>query len=523
MIIISEILSALKQESTGAIIQHWMKERGFLKEDGTPDLEKYICTTCRFTNGGPLTISDNPSPEELKRCLESQITFGQKADLYVDITGGTRVASIVSLIISRWYEQKNNASIGKVLYSSIMNREGIIIDWTENYKLFGLANPSTRITEFFEGEELLSPNEYREINALINDAKESGTNNAERIMRLQDFEELLSQKNTMESLELRVRIQKAIRQLQASAFEKLRESSKGLSEGDRGRFIKDFYESIEGILINAEVLDLDRSKKGILAGSKVNDAVMTVRTYYYGNEKNKQNSVLGRIQRQILRLQNDNRIEPKQAWTEFQQVDNAKLYQFINKKEYTLKGANGFLNKAFIDDLKENKIKCSPSLPPVDQWSISDYENWRNVYYNAGFPFACIDGKNSVYDDVRRYYLRKCAELFKELQDLREKDPNKYQEQLNYYDDDENLAFRIPQMVFFEALIVNEKKLGGKDSSEAFFEEYMSLHSNARMFRNAEAHPDESRLTEYRKFESVNDMVERIKEWLDKYEALLSV
>ena len=84
------------------------------------------------------------------------------------------------------------------------------------------------------------------------------------------------------------------------------------------------------------------------------------------------------------------------------------------------------------------------------------------------------------------------------------------------------LEQRISKYLLPKVISVNDSLFTDEDAKNAFVKETLLLLERARLFRNAEAHPDGSQLEEYREEMKINALANEIAAWREKYEKILA-
>lgn len=538
MIIRERVYKAITEEKNEQIAS-WLRTKGYCEDTGVVNekvIDEYIKAACRIDNGKPIIMDDNPDIEVIKKNIESQQSGrADKMNIYIDITGGTRITSVVAMLMSRWYEQNQMAEVKKVIYSSIMKGEdAVILDWTRNYELFKLANPKADIFSMgiFKGEndrikECLAINgiDMETIDSCIANSRkniDSKTQEKNKInleyagMILEDNEEIV---NSIQGIKLIDKIDDAINSYSRSVFEnavaEFEESDDPQKEASR--LLNHFFEDIVGYLI----------EKGVFQGksSDIRNILKNCRWYYEKENKNRNTGVIYEIRSLLEILHKDMSVSPSKLWEDRQNLDNDYyLDKFSQKNEakYSIVVPNNLkINERFIKKLSENIIHLQN---PFDDKKISilDYERLKNIYFNYGFPFAFIVFDNHrEYDGVQKDYLNKSNIFFKNLEEIYRKDKDEYIRKLKIYLDKESgikeLELEIPEVGLPDCIKVNDKKFKGEDKN-TFISSLNDYREKVRMFRNAESHSDDSRFDIYRDSEKNLKLAEEIVAWFKKWQ-----
>lgn len=545
------------------VIKDEVKRAGFTDID----IDKYVKNTCLLNddNDGPLIISDNPDIPQLKKNIERHFDYGKTTNLYVDITGGTRITSIVALLIARWYEQRGkgspvNAKVKKVIYSSIMDDPKVIIDWTDNYELFKIADSKTKIDSLpFFTSDLFNSDQFDEEFQVRFDRYLRETVNTEgmekeeidiRVRFLTEAMDRLQVVNSMENLELIEKIQNAVNIYSSTVVDRLYEQSKDTESWDedkKKKFITDWYSNIIND-INSYV-NINLRNKPIR--TNLVKLIQTNQYYYERYDKNDAGKLADGVILKVINMLNDLRDsneEPARLWESYQSIDSDKYDEWKDTTEYfSDKGAGKFYNeiftkrlviKEFQSDIFNNKIRHYgriDSIIPVnmemgDYDKLYKYEKLRNLYYNYGFPFACIDSKNQLLDNIQIYYQEKVSDLFMELEDKWRGRDNSDEYRFMIEDllgDQSGKQERLEKLIpIYDIFKMTELKPGiFSDIAEAkkCFKDFSELYEKVRPVRNAIAHPEAEKLKKFRTPEAVQEARVKIRVWLDEYKSLKKV
>lgn len=534
-----EVLKAVKGEKSAEI----RSKLGVI--DGDDDksivnkIDEYVFRACRIDGGMPIVVGDNPDIERIKNIIERNIKRKDDADIYLDITGGTRIASIISLLFSKWYEQNKLAKVKKVLYSSIMNnRECQILDWTNNYELFDIVDPKVNLEDIKVFNSTLTnvlndeKNEKKNLRLFINQSTNEGVSENEiedRIVFLQDVKERLQMIESMSAYKLINEVENAIGQYRVRGIAKM------LKEATEEEFSEDKDYGKEIVFFNGSIVDYLKRKRIISLkieniirlneGYVKTDDLIKKHEWYY-NRKGKKGgvSVIQKVLTILLKLsKNPNGEGPLEIWKEEQMLDKVEWEEPYNN----LKGAQGEFNNYFLDKMDEGKVKMSSGINfKFDKREdILLYEKYRNIYFNYGFPFACTGDGDVLFEKTYEYYLNTVDTFFKELQDLYDKPAkDEYNKAINTYIQEEGDDYRQLKEKIKEYDITEYFKvfLGDRIKGKAFISSFKEIYESSRPYRNAVAHPDDKRLAEYRKPEKQKVMYENIRAWLRANKEILS-
>ena len=521
-------------------ITSWMRTNGYCESTGVVNeevIEEYIKAACRIDNGKPIIMDDNPDIEVIKRNIESQQSVrNDKMNIYIDITGGTRITSVVAMLMSRWYEQNQMAEVKKVFYSSIMKgEEAVIIDWTRNYELFKIADSksdlmfislfseeNSRINDCLKKEELsldLIDRYYKDAGKKLSDdkiVKQKAYLEKSRMILEDDIEIATS----LQGLSLVNMISSAINRydktaLSNSVSEYKEQKKTNNKEAKPDVFIKKFHEGIIGSLCEKKILSADNENENIA------DIIKCMNWYYRKDDNKRFKSGVVYFVLDMCKYLNSNINEsPSNHYKNLKKLDN-KLYKdkFDGKREprFQLKGANYVHNEFFINELKNKKISLYKKFEIKSIDDVIEYEVLRNIYFNQGFPFAFITTYGKICEDVKVYYLKTVNEFVDNLEKLYISDKAAYKDELKNCMDVEYIQFLIPEYSLPECIKVDKSKVGGDENKcNEFISGLKELREEARLFRNAEAHPDDSKFDIYRGDDKLEALADKILAWLEK-------
>ena len=537
-----EVKSAVNG-TNGMAILSWLEEKGYTGQTEDEIINSYVNAACHINGDVPIDINDNPNIEELKRNIEGSVNYlarwdgesvdTEPTDIYLDITGGTRITSLVSLLISQWYKQKKQANVKKVLYSSIMDdKVAAVIDWTENFELFDIADSKTKLKNVsilsnYVGNAF-SKDEWNLLNKYINEScnTQSDDEIENRVTVLEAFRNRIYDDHSIESIETLIRIDDAIDNYSSTQIQNL----KKLDIDNPGEYIEKFYGHIYNTLEKKDVLKVkvNESVSGIV-DEKYNkltmkEALSTNELYYARyNKKNQLNGGVIFFVSKMVRFLNVNK-DPKAYWNQIRNIDN-KYYERWNEPSYTLRGANSVLNKYFLDGLNSPNHKIRKSKQFNVENNILEYEGYRNLYFNYGFPFACIGDKNHIFEDVRDYYIKEVGMFIDEIREFYDSNKEAYENELDYYCDPKDGEARLMKKIKIykgpECVIANIDKFESEDEAKEFITSFNKLMEKVRNVRNAHAHPEQPSLDKYRTDEVIQKIAEEIKIWIEDHRNLV--
>ena len=536
MIIREKIYEAILGKKSESVTE-WFREKGYVSSEGIPTeetIERYIRTACRIDDGQPIIMDDNPDIETIKRNIESQQSgYEEKMNIYIDITGGTRITSIVAMLMSRWYEQNKEAYVSKVIYSSIMNdSRALILDWTKNYELFKIADSKSdlfsmilfsdendRITKMLEKEELSLQDihrYYKDSNKKIGDERiVSQRQYLERAKDVLEMDEEIS--TSIQGVYLIKLINSAINRYSRNSlsnavgeYKEQKKNNKRESKPDE--FIKKFHEGIIGSICEKNILTAENED--------VADLIKYMNWYYKKDDNKYKRGVVYFVINMCKYLNNHLDISPHIHWSNMKKLDNRfymDRYSSEREPNFVLNGANIKNNELFIERIKAHKINMFKGKIDINSFDdIKRYEVLRNIYFNQGFPFEFVNRRGKSYEDVKVFYLKKVNEMFNNLEKMYKEDKEAYKKELTQCMHVEYIQSIVPEYALPECIKINRQIFGGDDQkSEKFIKELKELREKARLFRNAEAHSDNAMFDEYRDDEKLERFADEILDWLE--------
>lgn len=526
--------AAVRDEMTNAMKLY--PELQSLLSEQYGGMDGYLDEAMGFSEDNMTIISDNPDISELKKAIQEGLGIDESMQIYMDITGGSRISSLVAMLFTNWYENNWNASVEKVLYASYMGDEPKLIDWTENYEIIQIADPKKRLDELdlnLDNEDGIASIE--DMDDLLSIAREAGRRVVSysvkelesRRCRLEKAVEILNEEPPSMEVVLYLRIfLKAIDNLKKTSVERLKDRSE---QEDKGGFIHAFYESIIENLVDRDLLKpsssyiRDNKKKRV-----VKNVIDGVRRYY-GDVKNTKNmgGVVGFCYVLIEDLENHKEEDPSERLERRFSLTN-ETYMGWREPPYPLRGANSNLNRHFI-----GMIRDEINLESMDESGLLEYERLRNLYFNFGFPFCCLDDGNWRHEDVRRYYINAVKRFVKKQirpkwldysrakGEIKKEKLAEYTAMLREYKDYDRLDIEMPALPMPRSLTINQTKFKGQEEARRFMDSFNDLYSEARKFRNAVAHPELKKMEYYLDSARQKEMAEKIRVWLDRYGSIL--
>ncbi len=457
--------------------------------------------------------------------ITGNVVEGDSIDLYFDFTGGSRVASLISLLLLKVIEV-GSAKVQRVIYVEKSGLEKIITDCTESY---GILTSIERIA-------MARASQDNPTTQLVQELKELGLAKESDLAGMAIIDKLRKKDQLSLSRDEAKAIQKSgeefrhdfnasnslIREVGSVAVENLRRSSgrsafRKLSEDRKqaAKLILDFHEAIMMVLIDNEILryvgqsslDTRRQKELILNALKANDNYYSC--YYTVKGRQVERGVISEVHRWLRSVRDNPRFTAEKTMAHYLNVSLVEYDRAIWKMRL-IKGFTGPLTQAFDKYLEGVPLSVRDSRG-------TDRVSWQRVYYNYGFPFACMapGGSTDVFSEIQEYYLNSALSLMESLDKLRELHSGKYTDELDQLlRDRSELERRLPYMTRFSFLEVSKEKFASGED-EQFLQTLCARLEEVRPYRNAIAHKIKNRYSEP---ESQEEEAKRIRAWLEEYD-----
>ncbi len=532
---------AVIKDSVRNVCEKYPDIEAIIKNNYGGEIDSYL-KTAFLSKEEQIPVEDDPTEEEIKGFIERQLGNPGDINIFLDVTGGSRVASVVTMLITRWYEQKCGAKIEQVIYASIMGTPRLV-NLTGMYDLFSLANPNKKLRDIFSSVYSSTALENEEeIQSIVKNTWGMQRRTEEEIQKEEDLlsraiDDLRSRPATMEILERLQELEGAKTRLKQSLFRKAREQLRNTTveeEINYGEYIKNFYETFTETLVEKRILKLS-DEYG--AGENINKQkeklrdLLNIEEQYYKRKKADGSVGRGGVLwwcRNVFSaaMKKNPSCSPLKLFKELLYVDSDKYDNWIEPK-WKLNGANSSFNKEFIERItriikSDNKLF---SMPPRDKYAgIKKYERLRNLYFNYGFPFACVDNNNNLHNDIQEAYIQIVQswveEMNKKWEDLwksgRERQEYENMVERLYKEDISSFEMLIPQRDLSTVFVVDASRLSDPEKASNFIKDYMKIREEARRYRNAIAHVDNLKFSDYLNLDCQKAMTERINCWIDE-------
>lgn len=493
-------------------------------------VDDYVASVFKY-----VVVPSNPSREQSKAIVESVISGDEVDDedikLSLDFTGGSRVASLISLLIVRILEI-TNAKLDKVVYANILNKPFEIVNLIESYNLLQSVENIAKAQSIGSNKGIVEELHKMQL-ATEGDVQAAGKLDMKAEIASGNFEKMSVDKQKAEKKELDAYSENSVglakKQLKTGAeqvakinktspFEKLTKNN-GVDKNDR-TIIVDFYETLIGILCDLNIIiytksdlkDKEKQKDAIQKAIQANDS------YYirYNKRGIPSEGVILRVREWLRWLDKNRQFFPVKNFEHKIKIVN-RDYDYAGNK-YFVKGVNSTLSDVFLAYIEKNNIVIN-SQSALD--SFKKYERLQRIYFNCGFPFMCVSVKNSdIYPEIMDYYLDKTSELMASLEELKKTDEECYLRELKKLIADEAyLTQNIPYMIEMSLWYVNPKKFQSDTACEDFIKSLCKRIEEVRPYRNAVSH---NLRNAYSDREAMRNIANKIKNWTQEYKDMFS-
>lgn len=478
----------------------------------------------------PVMVPEKMNAGEWKGIVNTIVEYGDSEDkmnLYFDFTGGSRVASLISLLMLRIIEIRE-AKVKQVIYGDIITdkNDPKIIDCTDSYEVLSsieniaAANYSTEKTINKIMKELVKIGLAEEDDLKGTEELDKLSEKSSRDLSKKSEEEILNEEKKLEkSINSAKGIVKAAKKKSVdetkknnrmSPFRKLKE--KRPKDKD---LIKDFHEEIIGVFFDLNIIlcqknGNDRRDPKIL----IQNALKANEDYYHKTDKKgKETGVIPSVKSWIRVLQDNDFFWPGKTYKR-----NCNIQLPFYSKDRTV---NGWRVKGVT---KQHAIFFDEYLDNVginkNEVSFLDLCTLQRIYFNYGFPFMCMDCGlgTDMHPEIMEYYNEVVFEFMKELDELKKRDFKKYKDELDMLlREESSIEKAIPYLVKLDFYETNQCKFPDEEKAKEFIQTLCSRIEKVRLFRNAIAHNSHN---EYSNPEKQHEIADEIRKWLDEYETV---
>lgn len=449
-----------------------------LNEMGYNDIKSYVENCIKFEQ---IDLG-----EEIRLHEKSKWEFKddiRNLDIYFDFTGGTRHVQVVSFLLLLAYKERG-AVIKDIIYA----------DYSSNPKI--IRNINDTLDSYFE---LVTTVGVDKTNVAVEKIDSSYVGNREETEKfdneIEDHKDSLKKTDTSKfegkdfndpliNAEKERQIQKVNKNNSKNPFQKcVRE--------DINETIKSFNENIINCLVDTKVI----------VSEKINDrylknGVMICIDYYFGSKY--VHGVIDVVQEVLDFLQENVYKNAVEYWKERCDISNTLYDEYYaeHKTKTNLRVVNERAYKDYCDVNSNNNLVFRNQI----------------VFFNYGFPFACMDKGSYCHTDIRKHYIVKIEKLIEDIEEIRRtssvEDYRKYLNEIRV-----NVKKRIPIHTNKKSFMINKSLFhDSEDEAQCFLRELVRRLDIVQPYRNDIAHNINKKTTEEKK-----SLVSEIKEWLNEY------
>lgn len=454
-----------------------------------------------------------------------------KDSLYLDLTGGSRVTSLVSLLLARILES-THAEVKQIVYGDILKGSAAarIRDCTRQYDLLTTIENIAKAQTFTGERNRRIVEELRRIGLLEGDGGETAQTlddiekAADALKRVPEPEAETAKKRLETLGEARSGLEKRLIAESAEALVRSREITgyTKLLSRPANELIVEFYESFFDLLIDGNILV---SPNGSARKEDIKKALNANYAYYYGevNAKGKRvkTGLLETVKSwcgMLYRNADAGRtwISPEESYRRCSSI----LDRYYEKwrAPYYPKRINSDKVNEFLAYIEENAPFNGAPLN-----SFLEMSRLQTLYYNYGYPFMCCGKGNddASYPDIFQYYRDAVSAFFASLEKQKRDSFDRYRKTLHYYANREGaLEDAIPYMLKMKAWTVNPAVFREDREGEAFVRELCERLETVRPYRNAIAHKLSN---DFSAPEKQRQMAQEIQNWIRAYEKRFTV
>ncbi len=495
-------------------------------------------------------VPSNPSEKESKSIVESVVfdneSNGERIRLSLDFTGGSRVASLIALLLVRILEI-TNAELDKVVYANILTEPFEIVDLSDSYNLLKRVENIAKAKSVGSNQELIK--ELKKMQLVtekdVDTAEELDikSEKAARNLKKMSEEKQKEQKNELDDITKKAQgiakmvfkdgTGRIISSNKTSPFKKLLQKN-GKDKTDR-EIIIDFHEEIISILWDLDIISYfdDKGNKKPWQLQEIKNAIKANDLYYSKYIKYKDRytkkfiteecGVTTVVKKWLKKLESNDKYEPINNLNHHLRIINKEEYgqEYRYKKEKYLRGGiSAERTDDFFRYLDENNVILKGT---TEKERFIELIRIQRVYYNCGFPFMCMSANltnDKSYPEIMNYYLEKTESLMNFLQSLYVTDKKAYKELLSeLINNDSVLEEHIPYMVEMPVWTINVEKFLSKEAGAEFIRELCIRIEKVRPYRNAIAHNLENKFADIRKIKTI---AKEIKEWVTEYDKMFT-
>lgn len=510
------------------------------------DDDEWLCTELKTRYCGsaeaylsevivPVLIPERMDPKEWKdisTAIFDSVGSEETVNLYFDFTGGSRLASMISLLLMRILETRD-AKVCRVIYGDIQDpKDPKIIDCTSSYEILSAIERIAGAKESEKGKlakieevlmnyglataedvaeakrfDALAEGAAQNLHVRSNSAIEQDLNKAR--IGSDDGTSVVQKRGT------RLRMVETRSLMMANPFQKLLE----MRTDD---LIMYFHEQIYLVLFEYHVFVSRRYGEGDRAKEKISSILKANDSYYcdafydkISGERQYSWGVIPQTHCWINTLLSNPQFRPIKTFERGLRVDLPEYiatmrmrFSTYRSKGISIRQIEGFLR--YLQSMRINTAGC-----PYDKTSL-----WQVVYFNYGFPFKCLDGLSRDYPMIEKRYRDSVRDLMERLNSLYSQNLDSYRQELERLDSEPGaLEAEIPYLIDLgDDCALNWGKFVDSETADDFVKTLCARIEEVRPYRNAIAHHLNNGYSVPEKKEKI---AEQICGWVREYENFL--
>lgn len=463
----------------------------------------------------PVSTSDEWAKEIVQLvCSDDDSKPDERNQIYIDFTGGSRVASLTSLFLARILEAVH-AEVQQIVYADLLTKPEAITDCTEQYAfLSSIENlaiakesPKAILEELqrigFAGADI-DMDAAEKLDKLEKASREKYTKSSEESRDALDseFGSFIHDSEGIAKAVLRQSYHRVQRNWHMSGYQKL------YLRPDQ-KLITDFHSSLMNIFLDEDIIRCtnpreQKPKPVIEESMKANES------YYFGTEK--LHGVLPELRCWMEELQAHPEYHPKNMLLRRQKPNDPCYFDFTASYP---KRVNEVAVKLFLTYMAEHMIK--PGGVSL-QSQLRNYSRMQTVFFNYGFPFMCmgVGSNDRFYKDLYTDYSQKVHTLMERLEQLFLNDKAAYRAELSrLLADPAALQDAVPFLAVSSCWEVNPSRFSSEAEVLAFTHTFCEQMKFIRPYRNAISHDHDN---EYAEYENQEKAAAQLRVWLLEYE-----
>ncbi|GEM_PF-5141834 len=458
--------------------------------------------------------------------LDQNNAYVQK-NIYMDITGGSRLAGLISLLLLKVIESFN-ASVKQIIYSDItIKSDRKIVDCTPSYQLLNNIENIAR-ANLSDGERTQKIMKEMHNMGLVSEQDIEDTKEIDRELERSQKELIRDKeyKKKEQSFEKKVTGSSAVaKMVKRNAVDTLKSNNrksafKKLLNRKVDELIMDFHSEILFIMIDLNIVLTSFNgsgfdKKNENLKKNLENELKAHEDYYCWIKNKNSKGVLPFTADMVSYLLKILWKDPVKNFEHCLNPNNNRYTGFINRYRF-VKGISKAENDRFMEYLDNSGIDYR-KLPFEKVLEI------QRVCYNYSFPFFCVS-QCDRYPQIEEYYRNEVHLLMERLKNIKQNEgQDAYKKKLeSLLDGTENndyseLEKELPFMVQSDSWSINVEKFDSKEAADKFLKELLGRIEKVRPYRNAVAHRLKNT---YSIRENQDKIVNEIKGWLDEYDEM---